>query len=86
MTSLLHKNNYQKLLIVFDSAKTNFRHQIFLEYKTNRLTTPPELLEQMSILQELLIKSEVPLTKLVNFEADDLIAAFVCQNSKLESS
>src|SRR4051794_11495796 len=83
MTSLLHKDNYQKLLVVFDSAKTNFRHQIFLEYKTNRLTTPAELLEQMEILQELLIKSVVPLTKLINFEADDLIAAFVYQNSRL---
>jgi DNA polymerase-1 len=81
MCRLLHENNYQKLLIVFDSAKTNFRHQILLEYKTNRLATAPELLEQMGVLQNLLVQSEIPLTKLINFEADDLIASFVSQNS-----
>jgi DNA polymerase I len=84
MSRLLSENNYQKLLIVFDSAKTNFRHQILLEYKINRLATPPELLEQMNILQNLLIQSTVPLTKLINFEADDLIASFAFQNSRLK--
>ena len=86
MGSLLHKNSYQKLLIVFDSAKTNFRHQILLEYKTNRLVTPPELLEQMDFLQNLLMQSGIPLAKLINFEADDLIASFVSQNSCSDSS
>ena len=84
--SLLHKNSYQKLLIIFDSAKTNFRHQILLEYKTNRLATPPELLGQMDFLQNLLMQSGIPLTKLINFEADDLIASFVSQNSRSDSS
>jgi DNA polymerase-1 len=82
MCNLLHENNYQKLLIVFDSAKTNFRHQILLEYKANRLVTAPELLEQMDVLQSLLMQSGIPLTKLINFEADDLIASFVSQNNR----
>ena len=86
MVSLLRENNYQKLLIVFDSTKTNFRHQILLEYKINRLATPPELLEQMDILQNLLMQSGIPLAKLINFEADDLIASFVCQNSNSGSN
>lgn len=83
MISLLKENNYQKLLIVFDSAKTNFRHQILPEYKLNRSATPLQLLQQMDLLQELFIQSDILLVKLINFEADDLIASFVSQNSKL---
>jgi DNA polymerase-1 len=84
MIRVLKSNNYQKLLIVFDSAKTNFRHQILPEYKINRLTTPPKLLTQMNALQILLSQSGIPSTKLENFEADDLIASFVSQNSQLQ--
>src|SRR4051812_16392027 len=83
MFSLLKENNFQKLLIVFDSAKTNFRHQILPEYKVNRLATPPQLLKQMDLLQELFTQSNIPMVKLINFEADDLIASFASQNNKL---
>lgn len=83
MFSLLKENNYQRLLIVFDSTKANFRHQILPEYKIHRLATPPQLLQQMDLLQELFTKSNIPMVKLINFEADDLIASFVSQNNKL---
>ncbi|KLL03461.1 MAG: DNA polymerase I [Mycoplasmataceae bacterium CE_OT135] len=83
LISLFRKNSYQKLLVVFDSTKTNFRHQIYSDYKINRLTTPPKLLQQMNTLQNLLAQSGVPLVQLANFEADDLIASFLDQNRRL---
>ncbi|RHZ36627.1 5'-3' exonuclease [endosymbiont GvMRE of Glomus versiforme] len=83
LISLLRGNDYQKLLVVFDSTKVNFRHQIYPDYKINRLTTPPKLLKQINILQNLLAQSDVSLIQLVNFEADDLIASFIAQNKQL---
>lgn len=83
MISLLKDNDYQKLLITFDSAKINFRHHILPEYKIHRLAAPPQFLQQMSRLQEVFVQSRTPLAKLTNFEADDLIASFISQNSKL---
>src|SRR5215213_4273419 len=68
LISLFRKNNYQKLLVVFDSTKINFRHQIYPDYKINRLATPPKLLQQINTLQNLLKQSGVPLTQLANFE------------------
>ena len=85
MISLLKGSTYQKLLVVFDSTKKNFRHQIFPEYKIHRLAAPLQLLRQMDRLQELLFQSNTPLVKLTNFEADDLIASFIIQSSKLHS-
>ena len=83
MISLLKDNDYQKLLVAFDSTKINFRHHIFPEYKIHRLATPPQFLQQMDFLQEIFDQSSIPLVKLANFEADDLIASFVSQNGKL---
>jgi DNA polymerase-1 len=83
MISLLKEDNYQKLLVVFDSTKINFRHQILPEYKTHRLATPSQLLKQMEYLQEIFTQSNITLVKLINFEADDLIASFISQNNKL---
>lgn len=81
MVSLLKENTYQKLLVTFDSTKTNFRHQIYPNYKINRLLTPNEFLKQLDILQNLITQTGVVLVKMENFEADDLIASFVSQNS-----
>jgi 5'-3' exonuclease len=39
----------------------------------------------MDCLQEIFAQSNIPLAKLANFEADDLIASFTSQNSKSHS-
>jgi len=83
LISLLRGNNYQKVLIVFDSAKVNFRHQIYPDYKINRLATPPKLLQQINTLKDLLTQSGISIVELTDFEADDLIASFFDQNQKL---
>jgi DNA polymerase I len=82
MISLLKNNGYQKLLVVFDSTKINFRHHILPGYKIHRLATPPQFLQQVDCLQELFVQSNISLVKLINFEADDLIASFISQNSE----
>ncbi|CAJ0919116.1 489_t:CDS:2 [Entrophospora sp. SA101] len=61
---LLRGNNYQKVLVAFDSTKINFRHQIYPEYKIHRLATPPRLLQQLNTLKDLLMQSEVPVVEL----------------------
>src|SRR2546421_10646041 len=80
LISILKKNDYQKLLFVFDGGGTNFRKILLPEYKAQREAMPEELYEQMEILKLLLEKTNIAYIQLENHEADDLIASFIRQN------
>src|SRR5258706_3915412 len=80
MISLLRGNEYQRLLLVFDSGKKNFRHVLNKDYKVNRRESDLLLLNQLQAIQESLEQVNVSFIKLENYEADDLIASFISQN------
>ena len=42
------------LCVAFDSAKKNFRHELFPEYKGGRKETPEDLVVQFGIVREFL--------------------------------
>jgi DNA polymerase I len=75
--SLIKKENYEKLFIVFDKNKKTFRNEMNSEYKKNRKKTPDSLIKHLGEVQKLI--NEINLEYLVceNFEADDLIASFI---------
>ena len=51
---LLEEEKPQKMAIFFDTSQPTFRHEMFPDYKANRAETPPELIEQMGILDGVL--------------------------------
>lgn len=59
--------------VCFDVHAPTFRHKLYDAYKAGRHATPPELLEQMPILRELLDLLGIPRLELAGFEADDLL-------------
>ena len=77
--SILRKNNYQKLLVVFDGGGVNFRKSLLVSYKAQREGMPENLVHQMETLKSLLVKTNIPYIQIVNHEADDLIASFITQ-------
>jgi len=81
--SILKKGNYQKLLVTFDGGGTNFRKTLFPEYKAQRVSMPDELWEQMEEIKSLLKKININYIQLINCEADDVIASFVSQMTKI---
>jgi DNA polymerase I len=75
--SLIKKENYEKLFIVFDKNKKTFRNEMNSEYKKNRGKTPNSLIKHLSEVQKLINEINLEYSVCENFEADDLIASFI---------
>jgi len=65
--------------VIFDSAKKNFRNDIFTEYKANRSETPEDLAPQFEYIRKAVKAFSLPSIELINYEADDLIATYAKQ-------
>ena len=63
-------------IVVFDAARRNWRNEIYPEYKSNRLETPPELAPQFAYIRKAAEAFGLPAVELVGFEADDIIATY----------
>ncbi len=64
------------LAVIFDSARRNFRHEIFPAYKAHRPELPPELIPQFAIIREACRAFQVLCMDKEGYEADDLIASY----------
>ncbi len=65
--------NPDYVIAVFDAPGKNFRHEMFTDYKANRKPTPPELIQQIPTIQEVVRLHGYPVVSVSGFEADDLI-------------
>ena len=61
------------LCVAFDSAKKNFRHELFPEYKGGRKETPEDLVVQFGIVREFLDAYKITRYEKEGIEADDII-------------
>lgn len=59
--------------VAFDRREPTFRHQKYDAYKAGRKPTPPDLLEQMPILRQILREMGIRELDCVGYEADDII-------------
>ncbi len=76
------KDNTEKpthFAVIFDSARKNFRNEIYSEYKGNRSDAPDDLIPQFDYIRKSVIAFNLPSIELINYEADDLIATYVEQ-------
>jgi len=65
--------------VIFDSARKNFRNEIYSEYKSNRPDTPDDLIPQFEYIRKSVLAFNLPSVELINYEADDLIATYTEQ-------
>jgi len=65
--------------VIFDSAKKNFRNDIYTEYKANRSETPEDLAPQFEYIRKAVKAFNLPSIELINYEADDLLATYAKQ-------
>jgi len=65
--------------VIFDSAKKNFRNDIYTEYKANRSETPEDLAPQFEYIRKAVKAFSLPSIELINYEADDLLATYAKQ-------
>ena len=65
--------------VIFDSARKNFRNEIYSEYKANRSDAPDDLVPQFDLIRKSVLAFNLPSIEMINYEADDLIATYVNQ-------
>ncbi len=70
----IHKPTH--FAVIFDSARKNFRNDIYREYKANRTEAPDDLAPQFEYIRKSVKAFNLPSIELLNFEADDLIATY----------
>ncbi len=70
------ENKPTHFAVIFDSARKNFRNEIYSEYKANRTEAPEDLAPQFEYIRKSVKAFNLPSIELINFEADDLIATY----------
>ncbi len=70
------KNKPTHFAVIFDSARKNFRNEIYSDYKANRAEAPDDLAPQFEYIRKSVEAFNLPSIELSNYEADDLIATY----------
>ena len=73
------KNKPTHFAVIFDSARKNFRNEIYKDYKANRSEAPDDLAPQFEYIRKAVDAFNVPSIEQLNYEADDLIATYAKQ-------
>ena len=77
----IHKPTH--FAVIFDSARKNFRNDIYKDYKANRSEAPEDLAPQFEYIRKSVKAFNLPSIELINYEADDLIATYAKQITKV---
>ena len=71
-----NKDKPTHFAVIFDSARKNFRNEIFSDYKANRSDAPDDLIPQFEYIRKSVEAFNLPSIEMINYEADDLIATY----------
>jgi DNA polymerase-1 len=82
LTSLLEKENPERIAVVFDTKEPTFRHEMYPEYKANRDAFPDDLVPQLKRIKEFLDLAGFPRIELPGYEADDIIGTLTVRAAK----
>jgi len=73
MFKILEEEKPDYLAVAFDDQTPTFRHAIYKEYKATRKPMPPELREQVPVMQEILKAMNIYTVMKPGLEADDIL-------------
>jgi DNA polymerase-1 len=76
MLKFLRETDADHIAVVFDASQRTFRNRIYEAYKAHRPETPDDLVPQFALVREATDAMNVARIEQVDFEADDLIAAY----------
>ena len=68
--------------VAFDKGKVTFRNEQYAAYKAHRKSTPKELVEQFSLVREVLGGFGIAVLELAGYEGDDIIGTLAVQSEK----
>jgi DNA polymerase-1 len=67
------------IAVIFDASRTNYRNDIYPDYKANRPPAPEELVPQFPLIRAAVKAFNIASIEQEGFEADDLIATYARQ-------
>jgi DNA polymerase-1 len=73
LDEVLKKEKPTHIAVVFDPPSPTFRHDIFKEYKANRLDTPEEIRQSVPYIKKIIKGFKIPVLEVNGYEADDVI-------------
>ena len=76
LVKLIEDYSEDKLIVIFDAARENFRNKIYPAYKANRDETPEDLIPQFDLIKKSVEAFNIPQVELEGFESDDIIATY----------
>ena len=76
LVKLIEDYGDEKLIVIFDAARENFRNKIYSEYKANRGDTPDDLIPQFDLIKKCVEAFKIPQLEINGYEADDIIATY----------
>ena len=71
------------LAVTFDRKEKTFRHDVYKDYKANRVKQVDELYDQIPVIQDVLKVLNVKTYDKAGFEADDLIGT-LCEHNQVD--
>jgi DNA polymerase I len=69
----------KRIAVVFDVSDKSFRTDLYPEYKANRMETPEDLSSQIPAILEMIEAMGLPLLRVPDVEADDVIGTLTAQ-------
>ena len=75
MNKIISEEKPTHIIVAFDKGKT-FRHEMYDNYKGERIETPKELKMQFPVAKELLDAMGIKWYEIDNYEADDILGTF----------
>ena len=82
LMDVIKREKPDHLAVAFDKGGSDFRNDMFPEYKANRDATPEAIKIAVPYIQEILKAMHIPIMEKAGFEADDLIGTLAKQAEK----
>ena len=82
LMDVIKREKPDHLAVAFDKGGSDYRLEMFQEYKANRDETPEAIKIAVPYIQEILKAMHIPIMELPGYEADDLIGTLAKQAEK----
>ena len=82
LMDVIKREKPDHLAVAFDKGGSDYRYEMYQEYKAHRDETPEAIKIAVPYIQELLKAMHIPIVEVAGFEADDLIGTLAKQAEK----
>lgn len=82
LMDVIKREKPDHLAVAFDNGGSNYRNELYKEYKAHRDETPEAIKIAVPYIQELLKAMHIPIIEVPGYEADDLIGTLAKQAEK----